>query len=76
MKAAGVGFALGCGLEIFMVSTGFYGVATRKEAERRVEQTAELRSVRSRRRSWKDMKPSAGNGTQAIDASSSSRAEH
>jgi hypothetical protein len=32
-----LGFAIGAGMEAFMCATGFYKVATRKEAERRVE---------------------------------------
>ena len=32
-----IGFCIGAGMEAFMCATGFYKVATRKEAERRVE---------------------------------------
>ena len=31
------GFAVGAGMELFMVNTGFYSVATRKAAERQAE---------------------------------------
>ena len=32
-----IGFCIGAGMEAFMCATGFYKVATRKEAERRIE---------------------------------------
>ncbi len=41
-----IGFAVGAGMEAFMCATGFYKVATRKEAERyiaRQEQAAKQR---------------------------------
>lgn len=36
-----IGFAVGAAMETFMYFTGFYGVATRKEAERRMERASE-----------------------------------
>ena len=30
-------FALGAGMELFMIKTGFYDIVTRKEAERRAD---------------------------------------
>ncbi|KAA0163416.1 hypothetical protein FNF31_00593 [Cafeteria roenbergensis] len=54
-KMAVVGFLTGVGLEVFMVATGFYGVATRKEAERRVEAREALKDIRqTQRRRWRD----------------------
>ena len=35
-----IGFAVGAGMEAFMYYTGFWSVATRKEAERRHERAA------------------------------------
>lgn len=38
------GFVLGAAMELFMYATGFWGVATRKEAERRLEARDALRA--------------------------------
>ena len=55
-KVVGISFAVGACMELFMVKTGFYAVATRKEAERRAMAQWELEEQkrasveRSRRR--------------------------
>ena len=40
-KVVPVCFALGAGIELFMIKTGFYDIVTRKEADRRVERLLE-----------------------------------
>lgn len=44
-KIAPLGFVLGAGMEAFMYATGFWGVATKKEAERRAEKRRLLASL-------------------------------
>jgi hypothetical protein len=41
-----IGFAVGASMEAFMYFTGFWGVATRKAAERQTERQAALRDLR------------------------------
>ena len=41
-------FFLGAGMELFMIKTGFYGIVTRKEAERREERDREEARKRQR----------------------------
>ncbi|CAN0090112.1 unnamed protein product [Scytosiphon promiscuus] len=41
-------FVVGAGMELFMLNTGFYDVALRKEAERRAEAEAEYQARRAR----------------------------
>ena len=48
LKGFAAGALMGACLEVFMVATGFYGVATRKEAEHRAEHRAELAARRRR----------------------------
>lgn len=36
-----ISFLVGAGIEFFMIQTGFYGIVTRKEAERRLERAQE-----------------------------------
>ncbi|GAB5031239.1 Hypothetical protein NocV09_00501070 [Nannochloropsis oceanica] len=36
---------VGAGMELFMLNTGFYDVALRKEAERRIEQVKEREAL-------------------------------
>jgi hypothetical protein len=57
MQAAGIGgigFVVGASMEFFMVKTGFYAIATKKEAERRAlvlrEQEERTRLRHERRR--------------------------
>lgn len=44
-RIAPLGFVLGAGMEAFMYATGFWGVATMKEAERRDEKRRLLASL-------------------------------
>lgn len=44
-----VGFAVGAGMEAFMYATGFWAVATRKEAERRQERALAAAAAAARR---------------------------
>ncbi|CAM9965315.1 unnamed protein product [Ectocarpus sp. 12 AP-2014] len=41
-------FFVGAGMELFMLNTGFYDVALRKEAERRAEAEEEYQARRAR----------------------------
>lgn len=41
------GLVIGAGMEAFMYYTGFWGVATRKEAERREERKAEIAALKA-----------------------------
>lgn len=54
LRALGVGAAAGlfagAGLEVFMVTTGFYKVAARKQAEHRVEDKTMLADAAAARR--------------------------
>ena len=45
-----IGFVVGASMEAFMYFTGFWEVATRKEAERRAEREAAAASARAARR--------------------------
>ena len=40
--------AIGAGMELFMIKTGFYEIVTRKEAERRQERAQEETALRQR----------------------------
>jgi len=41
-------FALGAGMELFMIKTGFYDIVTRKEGERQAEQRADEQRMRQK----------------------------
>ncbi len=45
-----LGFVVGAAMEAFMYFTGFWAVATRKEAERRAEREAAAAAARAARR--------------------------
>jgi hypothetical protein len=44
-KIVPLGFLLGAGMETFMYFTGFWNVATKKEAERRAERKDEIAAL-------------------------------
>mmetsp|Transcript_62476 Transcript_62476/g.167562 ORF Transcript_62476/g.167562 Transcript_62476/m.167562 type:complete len:88 (-) Transcript_62476:84-347(-) len=65
-QAAGVGglsFCVGASMETFMIFTGFYEVATRKEAERRALEMAareEQARIRRERREQREKEKASG----------------
>ncbi len=79
-RAAAIGAAIGivggAALEIFMVSTGFYKVATRKAAEHRVEDRVMLQAAAARRRRLSDLRPELSSTPQTEPANSASHANH
>jgi hypothetical protein len=48
LKVCAGSAAVGAGMELFMIKTGFYETATRKEAERRQERAQEEAALRQR----------------------------
>ena len=48
LKVCAGSAAIGAGMELFMIKTGFYETATRKEAERRQERAQEEAALRQR----------------------------
>ena len=48
LKVCAGSAAIGAGMELFMIKTGFYDTATRKEAERRQQKAQEEAALRQR----------------------------
>lgn len=63
-----IGFGLGAGMEAFMYVTGFWGVATKKEAERRKEKQEEIARLAKAGMPMPSALMAAGNRTAAAEA--------